>query len=471
MKMKGLTNFKAFFGFLLMTIFFAACSGGSMEGTILISEVPQNGSFDLAPWNVAKAEGARIIAVIPNKAGNVKNLTKAFFSAMSPSVSYDGKRMLFAGKKETADQWQIWEMSLSSGKARQLTFSETNCTNPTYLPLERFGFTQLVSDEKTGDCNMVFTANLDGSYHQQVTFSPQTFAALTILNDGRFLAMEKQIYPEEGKQKLMVMRPDGTKLEFFYQNNDGCVQSKAIEMADEQIIFIEKNENGSEIAALSYNLPLHSHKILTADVSGEFNSVADYLNNKLLASFKKTEKDAFGLFEFDPSNGALKELYKNEGYDVLEAVLVKASQRPKNLPSEVQLQEKAGLLMCQDINFYGIESIRQDHDKPKAEKVEVIGIDSILGVADVEEDGSFYLKIEADVPFRIQTLSANDEVVSGPGSWYYLRPNERRACVGCHTGPEVAPFNRQPLSVKKDPEIIKNNSELRLHSNMKDYEH
>jgi len=31
-----------------------------------------------------------------------------------------------------------------------------------------------------------------------------------------------------------------------------------------------------------------------------------------------------------------------------------------------------------------------------------------------------------------------------------LRPNERRACVGCHQGNEVVPQNR-PLSVLKEP--------------------
>ena len=40
-----------------------------------------------------------------------------------------------------------------------------------------------------------------------------------------------------------------------------------------------------------------------------------------------------------------------------------------------------------------------------------------------------------------------------------------------HTGPEVAPFNRQPLSVLKDPVIIKNSSEVKLNQNMEDYEH
>ncbi len=469
MKFTKLTNIKTFILFLLGVAILAACNSGKMEGTILVTEIPATSSFNSSPWSQPAGE-ARIVAVSPEN-GKATNLTGDFYSAISPEVSYDGQNMMFAAKKAADDHWQIWEMKLASGKARQLTSCETDCTNPSYLPIGRFGFTKLLKGEKVPDCNKIFTANLDGSNTQQVSFSPQTFAELTMLKDGRFIAMEKQVFPEEGEQKIMVMRPDGTKLEFFYKSEEGSyVQSKIVETDSEEIIFVENSETGSDIVSLSYNLPLHSHKVLTNDVEGEFNSVETDKDGKLLTTFRKSDSDNFSLYEFDPASGSFSELHKREGYQVVDAVLVKAVQRPRNLPSEVQLQEPAGLLMCQDINFTGIESIEAGPDQLKAAKVEIMGIDSVLGIVEVEEDGSFYIKVEADQPFRIQTLSADNEVLRGPGSWYYLRPNERRACVGCHTGPEVAPFNRQPLSVLKDPVIIKNSS-VKLNQNMEDYEH
>jgi hypothetical protein len=57
----------------------------------------------------------------------------------------------------------------------------------------------------------------------------------------------------------------------------------------------------------------------------------------------------------------------------------------------------------------------------------------------------------ADTPFKIQTLDKNGNILYGPSSWINLRPNERRACVGCHLGNEIVPENRQPLAVTKDP--------------------
>lgn len=471
MKVKALTNITIFIILLGVAVLFDSCDGGEIEDKILVSEVPQEQSSDLSPWNMSKLQGARIVAISPDNKDDVKILTKDFYSAITPSVSYDGKSMLFAAKKRATDKWQIWQMNLSSGKSEQLTNCDTDCLNPSYLPINRFGFTKSISIANVLT-DAVFTSNLDGTNMQQVTFSPQTFAALTTLKDGRFIAMQKQVYPEEGKQKLMVFRPDGTKLEFFYKSTEGtCVFSKPVETDSEEIFFIEKNEIGGKLVSLSYLIPLHSYEEIVPDDDGNFYSVANYRDNKLLTAFKKEGESSSALYEFDPSDGNLTKMYNNDVYHVMEAVWVRSYDRPKNLPSEVQLQEKAGLLMCQDVNFYGLESLKRDNEIAKAAKIELLGIDSTLRIVDVEDDGSFYIKIESDVPFRIQTMTANNEVVSGPGSWYYIRPNERRACVGCHTGPELGPFNRQPLSVRKDPVIITNNSELKLNTNMKDYEH
>ena len=62
-------------------------------------------------------------------------------------------------------------------------------------------------------------------------------------------------------------------------------------------------------------------------------------------------------------------------------------------------------------------------------------------------------KLDADTPFRIETLNIQGETVRGPSDWIYLRPNERRACVGCHADPELAPKNFQPLAVKGAPVV------------------
>ena len=81
-------------------------------------------------------------------------------------------------------------------------------------------------------------------------------------------------------------------------------------------------------------------------------------------------------------------------------------------------------------------------------------MNSSLGTIQVEEDGSFYLKVVADTPFRIQSVDNEGHVLQGPCGWIWLRPNERRGCVGCHEDHELSPDNRVPLAVKKSPVTI-----------------
>jgi hypothetical protein len=73
---------------------------------------------------------------------------------------------------------------------------------------------------------------------------------------------------------------------------------------------------------------------------------------------------------------------------------------------------------------------------------------------EVKEDGSFYLKLDADTPFRMEALNSQGETLRGPSDWIYLRPGERRACTGCHADPELAPENIQPLAVREDPAVL-----------------
>jgi hypothetical protein len=83
-----------------------------------------------------------------------------------------------------------------------------------------------------------------------------------------------------------------------------------------------------------------------------------------------------------------------------------------------------------------------------------VGIDSTLGYVDVAADGSFYLKVMADKPFQIQKVDKDGHVLNSSCGWIWLRPNERRGCIGCHEDPENVPDNRVPLAVKKSPVII-----------------
>ncbi len=201
-----------------------------------------------------------------------------------------------------------------------------------------------------------------------------------------------------------------------------------------------------------YNNPLNSRKLIEATEGGDFIGISPLNGGGLLACYRESKDDLYDVFEIDSKEkNLIKPIFNDPQFATIEAIKVEDRQRPKKIPSEVNMEEQTGLLLCQDINFMGYHQDTLQTNGAKAVKIEILGLEASLGTVDVEKDGSVYLKIKADTPFQLQTLNKEGDIMNGPSSWITLRPNERRACVGCHQGNEVVPENRQPLSVLKEP--------------------
>ena len=402
---------------------------------------------------------ARIIAFYPGRPGSVKILTEDFHSAAFPEISYAGTHILFTGQKNSGDPWQIWEMNLKNLKYRQIIESIEDCTDPAYLPGGRLVYSKLTVNDTVLAAHCLYTANLDGSDKRQITFSPCDNFSTLVMKDGRLLTVSRQLVPVKNDAKLMVMRPDGTKADMFYmKKGSSIVVSNPRETGDGKIVFIESygdSDNGGSLAGISYNRPLHSHIDFSSGNTEMFLSVLPLTTDKYIISCRETDTAKFTLYEYDPVKKHPGEIVLSDPeFDILDVVQAKEHERPKKLPSEVDMQVKTGLLLCQDINFTGYTAETSSPDGRKAQMIEVLGIDTTYGIIPVEGDGSFQLKVLSDKPFMIRTLDGKGNSVSDPCSWLWLRPNERRGCVGCHEDPELAPVNRVSQAIKKPPVTI-----------------
>jgi hypothetical protein len=86
----------------------------------------------------------------------------------------------------------------------------------------------------------------------------------------------------------------------------------------------------------------------------------------------------------------------------------------------------------------------------------------ILGEVPVETDGSFFVKLPADVPFFIQTLDQNGMALQTQRGWIWVRRGTSRGCIGCHENKELAPENRATLALRKiNPHPLLNPPEKR----------
>lgn len=438
-----------------------SCNQKSGSGKLIITliegDIPDPDFVTGVSWRYIPQ--AQIAALDPEKPSSLTVLTSDFYSACYPEISYDGRNMLFAAQKEEDSLWQVWEMNLKNRKYRKILSTEENCADPVYMPKGRMAFIRHTVNDTVKEADCLYTGNLDGTMVQQVTYSPHSNFATAVLKDGRFLTVARQVFPEVGDPMLMVMRPNGTKYDMFYLAPEGSTILSRVRETDESRLFFIESDNtdvpGGNLISISYNRPLHTRENLSSEINGTFNAVLPKQSGTILVSYRKPGSGHFALYEFDPEEKKLGEIvYEDEKYNVLDVVAAEKYVRPRDLPNEVDLMVKTGLLLCQDVNMLEFESTLNTNTAQKATRVEVLGVDSSYGIVPVAKDGSIYLKILADKPFRIQTLDKNNNVVNGPCTWLWVRPNERRGCVGCHEDQELVPHNMIPLAVRKDPEII-----------------
>ncbi len=117
-------------------------------------------------------------------------LIPGFAASADPTVSFDGKTVLFAGKQKAEDHWQIWEVALdattSGGAPRRVTSCADDCVRPFYLP----GYlpeNRVVYAKETGGRFVVEAADRATGKTLQLTYAPGNFLPTDVLLDGRIL--------------------------------------------------------------------------------------------------------------------------------------------------------------------------------------------------------------------------------------------------------------------------------------------
>jgi hypothetical protein len=390
---------------------------------------------------------SRIVALEGGSAaGGVRVLTAAFHSARAPMVSPDGKRMVFSGQRRANDPWQIWEMRLDGGRTRLLTAEPGWYTDPAYL-----ADGHVVLSRRTEPAAGGFALYTTGGTHlTRITFGPSRDLESQVLQDGQVLFVNGPQY--------FVARQDGTGLRLFYRSGDRSRPSgRAWESDDGRIFFVEGGEAGSPTEAQSRlvtfaeSRPLHSRVELSDRVAGSFRSVYPLASGELLVSYRPPDGRTFGLYEFDPAERRLGPVVATDSaYHAVEPVVATVRPNPKTFYSVVDTAVKTGELYCLDANLSSLPPAGAGR-AAVGRRLRVLGSDGLLGEVPLAADGSFLLDLPADVPLRFETVDSRGRLVRGPSAWLWVRPNEKRGCVGCHEDPELAPEDRVPDALNAAP--------------------
>ncbi len=430
------------------------------------------------PPTSGAADGSRIVLIEPPAEPVI--LTPDFAAAADPDVSFDGRRLLFAGKKRPEDNWNIWELELETRQLRQVTHAKRDCRNPLWLSslyvlsstkpwytILFVGSEPSLDERGTGPSTSLYTVRLDGSEMRRITFSPGRDRAPWLLPDGRVLFSSDRFVAgvpgERQRTALFDVGFDGTDLMLYGATQGRRVQHMACSATDDLVVFVEGDElqrdGAGALGSLRRRRPHHSYRPLSDDGDVLWHSPAPVGDGTLLVSRRAaTGGGTHGLWHLRPADGVSAPVFDAPDYHEVGARVVRSRPEPDGRSTVVDPAHETGKLFC--LNVYDADAALRSAMRPgsvdRIRLIEGVPAESagasaasdgrstvarrVLGEAPVHEDGSFHLEIVPDIPMEIQALD-HDGVAIATCRWVWVMRRERRGCIGCHEDPELTPEN------------------------------
>lgn len=372
--------------------------------------------------------GARLF--VADKGGR-RPLVPEFFASSDPSLSFDGTRVLFAAKKNKQDHWQVWELSLSGSVVRRITSCARDCIRPFYLPEDRFVFA-----EETPAGTAIKISQLSGGQSLPLTYSVGNFLPSDVLRDGRILFDAALGLNASGSPEIYTVYSDGSGVE-SYRCDHGRARHSGKQLASGDIAFVEEGGLGRFTSALAHEVAI---TLPSQEYAGD---LAELCNGDWLVATRSKGGSRFEISRWTPGAPDMQTIVSDRQADLVQPVAIATRSVPNRHPSGLHDWTYANVL-C--LNAYtskthfpegSIASVRL-YTRNAA------GREAPLGSTGVEPDGSFYLRVPADQPLKLEMLDAVGKSLQKEGGWFWLRKGEQRICVGCHAGPETAPENAVP---------------------------
>lgn len=420
-------------------------------------------------------DGARIVRVDASSGAAVV-LTPDFVGACDPDVSFDGATIVFAGRRAPQDSWQIWTMDADGSGKSQITHGEGLHVAPVFAGARFYlddpqPTPQIIFVGSTRDSNAfaLYGTDLDGAALHRLTFNPQGDFSPEVLPTGRIVFSSWQRFgdrfPPDGIFALMAVNIDGTDLMPFYGNHEQPRYKgmPAVSPHGDRVYFVESDRRawlgGGQLAYVSWRRPLHSHGTLrtSVDSAGTFHSPTPLPDGGLLASYRQPTSDsAFAVYRLDPVSGRrVAKVFGQDGWHSIDTHLLAPRPPAKGRSNWLKPGSTTGVFYC--LNCYrtnlGEDGSRSVAPPGAIAHVRVIaGLPRrILGVAPVEDDGSFHVRVPAETPITFQLLDRNYVALRTQRAWTWVMGNENRGCIGCHDDPELSPPNRMVEAVVKPP--------------------
>lgn len=444
----------------------------------------------------------------------ITNFTGASIS--DPAVSFDGKKILFSMRPSGGVWRNIYEIDADGTGLRQVTSGGGHDFDPLYLPDGRILFTSTRANEMD-EYNHALSATLyacdmDGSNLERVSYNQSDDFDPDLLPNGRVVYTRWEHFGTFNRFPLFVTNPDGTGTfhefgphdrNFFHASPTPDGRLIAIESTevsgDAGPIAVLKPEQGPADPALGGN-SLH-WDVVTPQVNnngmpwpyGAFKYPRSIGGNRFVVSYTlpaASDSDAdYALYTFtldqtgagtvtDPATFTIHNLtflYNDPTTNEYDAQLLAPHPKPPIIVSTIDRSVNYGVFLAQDVFNRGtndgqevpirgqdrIDSIAVITARPtvQGEANDFSANDfekrALIGMAPVDSDGSFAIKVPANTPISFATLDTLGRGFVVKRTHLYVRPGEQfTRCFGCHEnrvagGP--VPTNPNPMAATHAP--------------------
>lgn len=428
-------------------------------------------------------DGGRIVVAYPD--GAVRVLTAGFHSACDPEVSFDGIKLLFAGKRAASDNWDIFEMSVDGSGIRQITSGMGNCRSPGYQAtlytiVSREPWHQLtfVSDaagtkneDGTGPATHLYSSKLDGTAVRRLTYNLSSDMDPFLMEDGRLLFASWQrgrlVRGTRGHVSLFGVNIDGADFALFAGQAGRRVKHMPCVTADGLVVFVESDrvpwDGAGYLSCVTMRRPLHSYRPVTRDGDGLFHSPSPLADGTIFVSRRPCNSgNTHAVCRLDPRTGRWARVFDDPRFHDIQAKVIGKRSEADGRSSVVMEQDPQGRkypngkLYCLNVHLSDLEKrewmppgtvrrLRVLEGIPLTGRNSRTGIPALaqrrfLGEIDISDDGSFNIAVPANTPIELQTLDADGLALRSCG-WIWAKNREPRGCIGCHEDPELTPEN------------------------------
>jgi hypothetical protein len=392
-------------------------------------------SYEPLAWMRGEDRFPSGAAIFLKTANEERALLPDFAASADPVVSFDGERVLFAGKAHATDAWQIWEISLAGGAARRITVSSEDCIRPIYLPDDRIVYARKIANR------FVIEAKDTEGKPPAVSYIPGNALPTGILHDGRILFTAAYPLGTGAVPEIYTVYSDGSGVE-SYRCDHGHARYSAAQASSGDLLFASETTLARFTSARAQELRF---SVPPGEYGGDF---AETGASEWLLSWRSHANATFQLMQWKQGSTALQPVVTQPGVNVIQPTPVIPRPIPNRHPSGLHDWANANLL-C--LNAYtskypfpagSIHSVR-------LYTRDVEGSPKLLGNAPVERDGSFFVQVPAERPLQIELLDAAGKTLKREAGFFWMRRGEQRGCVGCHAGPETSPENAVPLTLLK----------------------